>query len=128
MDRTPEDILDECIERLMGGEPVEAVLAAYPGHAAALMPALHSAALLLSAPAAQASNAARLGAMHRMLGQLEASARPPVAGGWLGAFKRRPVAFQATALAGAIAHMPTIHALRMVALCTSPPTPVEFSP
>ncbi len=29
---------------------------------------------------------------------------------------------------GAIAHDPTIHAARAVALWTSPPTPVEFSP
>lgn len=103
MDRTPEDILDECIERLIGGEPVEALLAAYPGRAAALMPALRSARLLLSAPAARASDAARLGAMRRMLDQLEASAKPQVAGGWLGAFRRRPVAFQAAVLAGGIA-------------------------
>lgn len=103
MDRTPEDILDECIERLIGGEPVEALLAAYPGHAATLMSALRSARLMVSAPAARASDAARLGAMRRMLDQLEASAKPQVAGGWLSAFKRRPVAFQAAVLAGGIA-------------------------
>lgn len=103
MERTPEDILDECIERLAGGEPVETLLAAYPRHAAALTPALRSARMLLSAPVAEAADAARLAAMRRMLDQLEASSKPAVGGGWLAAFKRRPVAFQAAALAGSIA-------------------------
>lgn len=120
MDRTPEDILDECIERLMGGEPVEAVLAAYPGHAAALMPALRSAARLLSAPAAQASNAARLGAMRRMLGQIEASAKPQITGGWLSAFKRRPVAFPVAALVGGIALFGTLGVGASAATGTAP--------
>jgi len=103
MDRTPEDILDECINRLAGGEAVETLLAAYPQHAAALTPALRSARMFLSVPVAEAADAARLDAMRRMLDQFEASSKPAVGGGWLAAFKRRPLAFQAAALAGSIA-------------------------
>ncbi len=103
MERTPEDILDECIERLTGGTPVETLLAAYPRHAALLAPALRSARMLLSAPLAEAGEAVRLAAMRRMLDQLDSSAKPPIVGGWFAAFKRRPLAFQAATLASSIA-------------------------
>jgi hypothetical protein len=38
-----DDILNECIDRVLKGEPIEACLAAYPEHAAELEPLLHTA-------------------------------------------------------------------------------------
>lgn len=103
--RRQEDIIDECIERLLGGEPLDAVLRSHPGAGAGLRAALEPALALLQAPLATPSPAAANRAMNAMLRQVRAETdRPQPAGvfAWLGTLRARPLAFQGLAVAGAI--------------------------
>jgi hypothetical protein len=106
-----EDIVDAAVERLLGGEPVEAILASHPEHAADLARVLRSAELVVSLPAYDAAPAQRAQAMRLMLDQVEASALGHGAVGTgsgggimsiLKSFRGRPLAFQGAAVAGAL--------------------------
>jgi len=103
--RRQEDIIDECIERLLGGEPLDAVLRSHPGAGAGLRAALQPALALLQAPLATPSPAAENRAMNVMLRQVRAEAdrsQPAGVFAWLGTLRARPLAFQGLAVAGAI--------------------------
>jgi hypothetical protein len=103
------DILDRAVNRLLDGEPVAGILAAYPDRAAELASLLGPADALAAVPAFEAP-AQRAQAMRRMFGQLEATATGAGAvemggGGLMSIFKSfrgRPLAFQAAAAAGAL--------------------------
>jgi len=103
--RRLEDIIDECIERLLNGESLDDVLRSQPGAGAELRAALQPALALLQAPLAKPSPAAENRAMNAMLRQVRAEAdRPQPAGvfAFLGTLRARPLAFQGLAVAGAI--------------------------
>jgi RNase P/RNase MRP subunit p29 len=100
-----DDMIAGAIERLLAGEPVADVLAAYPGNASALRPLLESAQALRETPRPTPSPAARQLAMSRMLAQVGSErGRPEPAGvlAWLGTLRARPLAFQAMAVGGAL--------------------------
>ena len=102
---TQDEMIARAIERLLTGEPVADVLAAYPAQAAALRPLLESAQALREVPRPQASPAARQLAMSRMLAQVGAErgrAEPRGVLAWLGTLRARPLAFQAMAVGGAL--------------------------
>lgn len=67
-----EDILDECIDRMLAGESWQQVIAAYPQHAAELLPALQGAEaasrLQWSAPSASARAAAQRNMLNEVAG------------------------------------------------------------
>ena len=103
--RRQEDIIDECIERLLGGEALDDVLRSQPSAGAELRAALQPALALLQAPLATPSPAAANRAMNVMLRQVRAEAdRPQPAGvfAFLGTLRARPLAFQGLAVAGAV--------------------------
>ncbi|MEX0750265.1 MAG: DUF5666 domain-containing protein [Dehalococcoidia bacterium] len=105
-DQTIEGAVDRAVERLLNGEPLDAILASHPEQAATLAPLLQSADLLLSAPAFDAAPAQRTQAMRRMLDQVEASAVGTGGGGGImsifNSFRGRPLAFQGIAVAAAL--------------------------
>jgi len=110
-DQRLEDIVDSAVERLLDGEPIEAILASHPEHAGVLAPVLTSAEFLVSVPAYDAAPAQRAQAMRRMLDQVEISALGAgvvgtgSGGGIMSIFKSfrgRPLAFQGAAVAGAL--------------------------
>jgi hypothetical protein len=95
--RPAEDIIDECVQRLLGGESLDDVLMSHPGMGAQLLPALEPAIALLQTPLVEPSPLARNSAMNAMMRQVrEEAARPAPAGvfGWLAAraTARLPVA------------------------------------
>ncbi len=103
--RLTEDIIDECVQRLLEGESLDDVLMSHPGMGAQLLPALEPAIALLQTPLVEPSLPARNAAMHAMLRQVrEEAARPAPAGvfAWLGSLRARPLAFQSLAVAGAL--------------------------
>jgi hypothetical protein len=129
MQRNIEEILNEAIERLLGGEPLHDILASYPDEAAMLAPALHEAQILLRAGiTVPPLTEARVDARERMLADLEASraragefqrtpataaavattgagavAARPARPNWFSALIRRPASLRTAAVAGSIA-------------------------
>jgi hypothetical protein len=103
---TLDEIIDECIERIARGEPLDEVLLAYPQHGPDLLPLLRAASAMLGASARVTSPAASPVALQRMIAALEGAraAGAPAAPrfGWLSSFRGRPSAYQGAALAGAL--------------------------
>lgn len=103
---TFDELVDRAVERLLDGEPVDAIVASYPAHAADLAPVLRSADLLMTTPRSPASAAGRMKAMRRMFDQVEATDVGMRSGGGIMAifrsFRGRPLAFQGLAAAGAL--------------------------
>lgn len=103
-----EDILDECIARMLSGESWQQVIGAYPAHAASLLPALQGADALARAQHAAPSGAARAAARNLMLNEVAgtgSAAANTVKGGlvvgWISWFKMRPPAARLAAVGAA---------------------------
>lgn len=101
-----DEIINQCIDRMLRGEPLERVLASHADRAAELRPALAPAAALLGAPAPVASPAPRARAMQTMLEEVN---KPQVAVGMrgvkamFGSFGKYPLALRGAALVAAMA-------------------------
>jgi hypothetical protein len=106
-DNNRDDIIERAMQRLIGGEALDAILRDYPEHAAELRAALTPAVALISMPIPAPSPAARLAAQHRLTSELrsQAAAAPRAIGiaAWLGTMRARPLAFQALAGVAAFA-------------------------
>ncbi len=107
MDTLLGEIIDRCVQRLANGEAFDAVLGSYPEHADELRALLTPAQTMLRAPIPEARPAATTLALNRMLSEVQtAGARPRSRAfllGWLGSLRARPLAYQAMAIAGAVA-------------------------
>ena len=107
-----EDIFDACLARVLAGEPPERAAAAYPEHAAEVLPLLRASIELRGAAQGPApTDDARAHARERMLHQITATrsagrARAPEQGGvgmmWTW-FRKRPLVYQGLALLGGAA-------------------------
>jgi hypothetical protein len=95
-----EEILDECLDRVRLGEPVERVLWSHPDHAEALRPLLEGAVRLGDVRFPEPQPGARVAAERRMAQEVERGRAPRP--GWLGSFSRWPLAFRAVAVSGAV--------------------------
>lgn len=71
MRKRQDEIVDECVERLLAGEPLEDVLRSQPGRAAELLPLLRAALSLRLAPHELADELTRSDAERGMLSALE---------------------------------------------------------
>ncbi len=102
MDTNFEDVLNECIERIAGGESPADVLRAFPAHAPRLQPMLDAARLLSTAPVGEAAPQARAAAQQQMLAAVHAARSGAPAAGMFSSLWKQP-AFRAAAVAGGIA-------------------------
>ncbi|HZP58322.1 MAG TPA: DUF5666 domain-containing protein [Dehalococcoidia bacterium] len=105
-----EDVLDECLARLVAGEPLDGVLLAHREHAVELLPVLRAAQMTVRAPAgaptpAPARRAKALGALLAAVDaqQGKRERRRDTLWGWIVELPRRPRPYQA--LAGLAAAM-----------------------
>lgn len=102
--RRQEDIVDECVERLLAGEPVDDVLRSQPERAGELLPLLRAADSLQRTPRGLSSQGRRADALADMLSALEQQSQAPQPAGrfaWLPSFSIRPL--RRRALTGAAA-------------------------
>jgi hypothetical protein len=76
-DKDFEDILDECIDRMLAGESMEECLQSYPGRAQELMPLLESAAAAQEASSIEPSLEFKNLARHEVMSKVQAEARKP---------------------------------------------------
>jgi hypothetical protein len=101
------EIIDRCVQRLANGEAFDAVLRSYPEHADELRVLLTPAQTMLRAPIPEARPAATTLALNRMLSEVQTAAARPRSRAfllaWLGSLRARPLAYQAMAIAGAVA-------------------------
>lgn len=101
------EIIDRCVQRLANGEAFDAVLRSYPEHADELRVLLTPAQTMLRAPIPEARPAATTLALNRMLSEVQTAAARPRSRAfllaWLGSLRARPLAYQAMAVAGAVA-------------------------
>jgi hypothetical protein len=112
MDEQFQDLVDECIQRMLAGESMRQVLASHPAEAEQLTSVLQASEVLVRVSTAAPGADARARSMQRMQHALEAAAlrgtertRDSAGGvvmGWLGAFKKRSVGFQAAAVAAGV--------------------------
>jgi hypothetical protein len=101
------EIIDRCVQRLANGEALDAVLRSYPEHAGDLRALLTPAQTMLTAAIPEARPAAASLALNRMLSEVQTAATRSRSRGfllvWLGSLRTRPLAYQAVAVAGAVA-------------------------
>lgn len=123
-----EEVVDRCVERLANGEPLDAVLASYPGQAGELRAILAPARALMTTPVPAPGRAAQSMALNSMLSAVQAAQTRPVARNfvllWLGSLKARPLAYQMLAITAAALVFGGV-TLGAAAATGSTPTPVR---
>lgn len=123
-----EEIIDRCVQRIANGEPLDAVMASYPAHAAELRSLLAPAHTLMSSAVPPVGRAAESMALNGMLAAVQAARAHPRSRNfllvWFASLKARPLAYQLFAIIGAAAVFGGV-TLGAAAATGTAPTPVR---
>lgn len=123
-----EEIIDRCVQRIANGEPLDAVMASYPAHAAEMRSLLAPAHTLMSSAVPPVGRAAESMALNGMLAAVQAARAHPRSRNfllvWLASLKARPLAYQLFAIIGAAAVFGGV-TLGAAAATGTAPTPVR---